>query len=653
MTTASTQYNYSIGGGTASTTDFDATQTFSNLVSLTAGKLTVPAGVISFTVTVPTTGDTVDEPNETVPLTISNLANTASATGIGTILDNDPPAISINDVTVDESAGVATFTISLSSAATANVTVSYRTNNAGTAIAPGDFTAVGNTTVTFLPGEISKTISVTIVNDTSVEPSESFNVTLSNQSANATLADATGVGTIVDNDVLLTSLVGSTLTGTGLAGEYYGYNDNRTGVAADDTNKFTVTGVTRIHSDDGNVATATVLQPTADTNLSNLAEVEKVVEGRSADTTLIGSARLAPVNAADAAFTIKTLEFGTAAALNNDLGQSDVKFTNGQTVTSGAAGSVNNLVRFLQSNTTAIIATGGVGDTTDAAIRAVGYVYIPLAGNYDLRILGDDGYRVLVNGVNLTEFDGIQPPSTAVFTNKALAAGIQPIEILYWDQAGQAQLRIEVKPSGAADAAYEVLGTKSFALFAPGSQPTGLTSSQDLVETSDGVWAVRTGSTHTSDAGSQQVIGSAGNDSISTGADNDVLTGGAGNDRLTGGSGSDTFVWRLADQGTASHPARDVISDFNTATPAAGGDVLDLRDLLQGENHPTGIGNLGSYLHFAQSGADTILEVKHTGSGSVTQQIVFEGVDLTSNGTSTDAQIIQSLLTNGKLIVDL
>ena len=47
------------------------------------GTITVPAGVTSFTVTVPTTQDTADEPNETVPLTIGGV------TGTGTINDDD------------------------------------------------------------------------------------------------------------------------------------------------------------------------------------------------------------------------------------------------------------------------------------------------------------------------------------------------------------------------------------------------------------------------------------------------------------------------------------------------------------------------------------------------------------------------------------
>ena len=106
-------------------------------------------------------------------------------------------AISINDVTAAESAGVATFTVTASPAVAAVTTVQYTTAN-GTAAAPGDFVAVSGT-VTFNPGESSKTITVTINNDVIDEINESFVVNLSNPT-NSALADNQGQGTITDDD---------------------------------------------------------------------------------------------------------------------------------------------------------------------------------------------------------------------------------------------------------------------------------------------------------------------------------------------------------------------------------------------------------------------------------------------------------------------
>ena len=57
-----------------------------------------------------------------------------------TITAVNPPAISINDVTVNEAAGTATFTVTLNAASGQTVTVNYATSN-GTATAGADFTA--------------------------------------------------------------------------------------------------------------------------------------------------------------------------------------------------------------------------------------------------------------------------------------------------------------------------------------------------------------------------------------------------------------------------------------------------------------------------------------------------------------------------------
>ncbi|MGE5469506.1 MAG: retention module-containing protein [Bacteroidota bacterium] len=155
--------------------------------------------------------------------------------------------------------------------------------------------------------------------------------------------------------------------------------------------------------------------------------------------------------------------------------------------------------------------------------------------------------------------------------------------------------------------------------------------------------------------GNDLIRGGAGNDHLNGGAGNDLLMGGPGNDILIGGLGSDVFRWEFADKGSAATPARDTVWDFNTAAPSAGGDILDLRDLLQGEFHDgSDVGNLENYLHFSKSGTDTVIDIRASGAGSnVTQQIVLHDADLTHAGVlASDAQIIQNLLQNSKLITD-
>jgi hypothetical protein len=119
-----------------------------------------------------------------------------SATGSGPSL----PAVSIGNATVREgNTGTvnAVFTVKLSAASSQTVTVRYATAN-GTAAAGSDYTATSGT-LTFTPGQVTRTIAVVVRGDTAAGPSETFVVNLSNPT-NAIIGDGQGVGTITDDD---------------------------------------------------------------------------------------------------------------------------------------------------------------------------------------------------------------------------------------------------------------------------------------------------------------------------------------------------------------------------------------------------------------------------------------------------------------------
>jgi len=84
-----------------------------------------------------------------------------------------------------------------------------------------------------------------------------------------------------------------------------------------------------------------------------------------------------------------------------------------------------------------------------------------------------------------------------------------------------------------------------------------------------------------------------------------------------------------------------------------GNDVLDLKDLLQGEEH---VSDLSAYLNFSYDGTDTVLKVSSTGgldtSGNGYDQLItLQGVDLI-NGETDQNVVIGALLAQGKLVVD-
>ncbi len=116
------------------------------------------------------------------------------------------PNVSIGNVSLNEGNSGTTafnFTVSLSTASSPTVTVNYATAN-GTANVPTDYQAASGT-LTFAPGEISKTVTVFVSGDTTIEPSETFTVNLSG-ATNATILGGVGTGTIITDDICAYSI---------------------------------------------------------------------------------------------------------------------------------------------------------------------------------------------------------------------------------------------------------------------------------------------------------------------------------------------------------------------------------------------------------------------------------------------------------------
>ena len=176
-------------------------------------------------------------------------------------------------------------------------------------------------------------------------------------------------------------------------------------------------------------------------------------------------------------------------------------------------------------------------------------------------------------------------------------------------------------------------------------------------------------------SGDDFIYGGNGDDTMIGGDGNDTFYGADGVDIYTGGAGSDVFVFTLNEQGaTSTNRYINQITDFNAAPAASGGDILDLRDLLEGENTVGGAGNLQKYLDFAvatnpDGSFTTTIRVSPTGgfttlfggdgtyvASADTQRMVLDGVNIrTALGlanTATDSQIIAKLLQNGSLLVD-
>ena len=166
-----------------------------------SGTLTFAPVEVSRTIRVSVLDDSLDEPDETFALVLSDPrgARLGQGSALGTIRDDDePPALSIAGDTGPEDVGELVFSVTLMARARTEVTVNYATMD-DTAIAGDDYVPVEGT-LTFAPGETAKTIRVAVVDDAVDEADEeSFAVTLSGPSG-ATLAHSLATGVIRDND---------------------------------------------------------------------------------------------------------------------------------------------------------------------------------------------------------------------------------------------------------------------------------------------------------------------------------------------------------------------------------------------------------------------------------------------------------------------
>jgi hypothetical protein len=176
--------------------------------------LSFSANQTSRTVTVSITDDTSVESDETFGLILqrnsSDPVSTYLARSTFTIHDNDAVApttygVSPGSVTVDEGAGTVTFTVTRSGglpAETVYVSTVQGSSN-GFAANSGDYTGKTGEGLTFSSGQVSKTFTISITNDTAVESDETFGVVVQrNASDPVSTYLARSTFTIHDNDAV-------------------------------------------------------------------------------------------------------------------------------------------------------------------------------------------------------------------------------------------------------------------------------------------------------------------------------------------------------------------------------------------------------------------------------------------------------------------
>ncbi|MGB4072523.1 cadherin-like domain-containing protein, partial [Pseudomonas sp.] len=305
----------------------------------------------------------------------------------------------------------------------ATATVTDQANN--TSAAGSDSAVVGDTiapTVVISASDSNLSVGeVTTLTFTFSEPVAGFtagdinavggnisNLTQSVGNPNVWTASFTQTGT---NSPLVTLAAGSYTDLAGNAGSAGSLDLNSTPIATNDS--YLLSGLVGQYFG--------YSEGTNGANLTNLSQVETFIAGRTPTAT----------------FTATNVNYG---AIGN-----------------GGLGNGSNLQNFLGSTDAATL-SNDPGNTSDAIVKLSGLVNLA-AGNYQFRVTADDGFSIRINGQTVAEYNGNQGPTareSLVFT--VPAGGAQQIEIVYWDQDGNAQLSVELRPEGGA---YSFLGGSS------------------------------------------------------------------------------------------------------------------------------------------------------------------------------------------------
>lgn len=167
------------------------------------GRLSFEPGETLKTLRIPILNDTQVEPLQAFRFTLASPQNASLSRTSSTIFihDNDrlpgTPFISVRDVTVDESLGVARFVVALDKPGAAETDVTFTTEPINAE--PGEDYVPTSGTLRFAPGQVVGSVSVPLIDDNRREGDEAFELRLVSTNG-AVITDRAATAVIVDND---------------------------------------------------------------------------------------------------------------------------------------------------------------------------------------------------------------------------------------------------------------------------------------------------------------------------------------------------------------------------------------------------------------------------------------------------------------------
>jgi Ca2+-binding RTX toxin-like protein len=590
VTTEIGAYDLALTNGSAIlTSDYTNDMVFSDGVTYDSitGQISIPIGVTSFTVTVPTTNDAVHEPTEAFTLSIGDVGGANTVEGTGTITDNDAaPTIthvgdgSINNITVAEGVN-AVFTVNLSGTSWTDTSFALALNN-GSANLVEDYTD-GNTllfsdgvTYNTTTGEISVpagvtsfTVTVPTVDDTQAEPTETFILSVGGVAGIGNITDGdSGTPTVnnipgaqdtpedvslvfstdngnpitVANDVTTTtiSIASGTLTATTFTGATITNNGNDsvtiTGTAA--AINGALDGLIYAGTADYNGSmilsvTSTGSAVTTGNVAINMTPVVDITDDSVAYTpTSTGFCDTVPVTDTQAALTTThdTFTIGSTSTdtVIHGLGGND-------TITTTSTGASNNSIVTLEGNdiitTTTVegknVICAGDGDNTiTTTVTGTGGNFVEMGkGNDTMTTTNVDGHNTILAG----DGNNTITTTTTGTGNTKVVSGTGNDTITTTNVVFGTSTVL----SGAGNDTVSTGAGADLVVSGSGNDTVTTTGGADIVLSGAGNDTVSTGE------GSDIILSAAGNDIIAAAAGNDIIFSGSGDDRINAAGGAD------------------------------------------------------------------------------------------------------------------
>ena len=378
--------NYALAHGTTTADDVSGT---------TSGTVSFASGETSKVVTINVVGDTTIELNETFSVALTNPvgATLGTATATGTVVNDDLPTVSIVATSANLSEGSTgttpfTFTVTRSSGVGASA-VNWAV--AHTSTSSTDFSGATSGAVSFLAGETSKTVTVNVVGDTTIELNEGFNVVLSGPTG-ALLGTATAAGTIFNDDLPTVSIAATSANkgegNTGTTG--FTFTVTRTSSVGTSSVNWAVANTGTVAADFSGATSGTVVFAAGE--LSRVLTISVVGETTielnenfsvvlsSPTGALLGTATatgtivnddlptvsIAATSASKVEGSTGTTPFTFTVTRSSGVGTSSVNYAVAHVGTSADdfSGATSGTVSFLAGETSKVITLNVVGDTT-------------------------------------------------------------------------------------------------------------------------------------------------------------------------------------------------------------------------------------------------------------------------------------------------